>query len=280
MTLAQIGTLWVGPHLTWLEQLCLKSFADQGHEITLFTYGDVANVPDGVRVADARDILPDDKILRHARTGSPAFHSDIFRLHMLQKTAMVWADTDAYCLKPWEVPESGYYFGWLKARRPSLATGVLCLPKTSRTLAALVDFLSDEYPIPPWLNRRKRRELKELKAKGEPMHVSLMPWGVTGPQPFGYYLKKTGEIEHALAPNVLYPIAYGFTRMLVDPVHRERAERNLQEETVSIHFYGKRFRTLMARFKGIPPVGSLAADLLERHGIDPRPTAQMFQPAH
>ena len=48
MPLAEIGTLWVGKELSWLEQLCLASFVDHGHRVKLFTYDKVQNVPDGV----------------------------------------------------------------------------------------------------------------------------------------------------------------------------------------------------------------------------------------
>ena len=35
--LPNIASLWIGGRLSWLEQLCLKSFADQGHRTTLYS---------------------------------------------------------------------------------------------------------------------------------------------------------------------------------------------------------------------------------------------------
>lgn len=43
----EIGTLWIGGSLSWLEQLCLKSFVDAGQPITLFAYAPIPNVPAG-----------------------------------------------------------------------------------------------------------------------------------------------------------------------------------------------------------------------------------------
>lgn len=31
-SLPTIATLWIGSELSWLEQLCLRSFVDAGHE--------------------------------------------------------------------------------------------------------------------------------------------------------------------------------------------------------------------------------------------------------
>ena len=121
MSLARIGTFWSGPPLSWLEQLCLASFVEQGHEVTVFGYEPVGNLPDGVRYERADQVLPADMILVHDRTGSPAFHADIFRLRMIRETGLTWADTDAYCLRPWETPDHGYFFGWLSDKRPIIA---------------------------------------------------------------------------------------------------------------------------------------------------------------
>ena len=44
----QIGALWIGGSLSYLEQLCLKSFVDAGQHITLYTYEGVTNAPEGV----------------------------------------------------------------------------------------------------------------------------------------------------------------------------------------------------------------------------------------
>lgn len=82
----EIASLWIGERLTWLEQLCLKSFADAGHHITLYSYQPFENLPDGAYAGDASDIYPGEPMLRHKRTGSPAIHADIWRLNPLRKT--------------------------------------------------------------------------------------------------------------------------------------------------------------------------------------------------
>ena len=78
-----IGALWMEGALSFLEQLCLKSFVDAGHRVVLYHYGPLQNVPEGIELADANDIMSRDNFLTHERTGSPALHSDLFRYKML-----------------------------------------------------------------------------------------------------------------------------------------------------------------------------------------------------
>ena len=106
----QISSLWIGGALSFLEQLCLRSFVDAGHAVRLYAYEPIPNVPDGVEIADARPVLSQDGFLRHGRTGSPALHSDLFRYHLLaQCDRTIWADTDAYCVRRFET-RTGHFF--------------------------------------------------------------------------------------------------------------------------------------------------------------------------
>ena len=140
-----IASLWVGDRLSWLEQLCLKSFVDAGHPTTLFTYGPVEGLPDGVDLAPAADILPQTPIIRHERTGSPAFHADVFRLQLMRQTDFCWVDTDAYCVRPFVIPRHGHWHGLIPAEGKEIVNnGVLKLPKRSKTLKALLEFTTDE----------------------------------------------------------------------------------------------------------------------------------------
>ncbi|MGJ8621919.1 MAG: hypothetical protein ACSHW1_04020 [Yoonia sp.] len=265
MSLQPIGMFWDGPPLGFIERLCVKSFVDAGHPVVMFSYGGVENLPDGVEAASATDILPSpDTMVRHNRTGSPAPYSDKFRYHLLAKNdGMIWADTDAYCLKPFE-PKDGYFFGRENDQR--VANGVMALPAASPTLTALIDFCEDEYAIPPWLPRRQRTEIEARQAAGDPMHVSEMPWGVWGPAALSYYLKQHDEFQHALAPHVLYPVPYEDRRLYFRGAFRTWAR--VQEDTVSIHFYGRRCRNFLnIRFNGIPPENSILGELALKHGI-------------
>jgi hypothetical protein len=276
MALYDIASLWIGPELTWMEQLCLQSFLDHGHKVVLFAYDDIKSVPAGVDIRDAREIMADDEIIYHEKTGSPAFHSDIFRLRMLLQTDFLWVDTDAYCLTPFERPDHGYFFGWGSDAQRKLYSGVLGLPKGSKTLAGLLDLTKDHYPIPPWLPRKQRKALVSQKAEGQGVHVSLMKWGVCGPDALNYFAAQTGEASYAFDDHVLYPVNFNNTRAFHRPKLKPQVLAAIKDDTLSVHFYGRRFRNIFAQTQGIPPDGSYMDMLCQRHGIDPNPTAHLF----
>jgi hypothetical protein len=263
----QIGALWIGGALSYLEQLCLKSFVDAGQHIVLYTYGGVTNAPEGVQMADANDILPQTGFLRHERTGSPALHSDVFRYHMLAKNdRMIWADTDAYCVKPFTTP-SGHFYAW--ESEDGLNGGVLGLPRDSATLAALIDFTSDPFAIPDWFDAKERNRLTALRDAGTPVHAGEMPWGVWGPHALTHYLKATGEVRHAMPMVALYPFEYKDRNLMLRPGLDVSAI--VTDATFSIHFYGRRMRNriLEVETDGIPRPRSLIGKLLKKHQIDP-----------
>ncbi|WP_298921298.1 class I SAM-dependent methyltransferase [uncultured Roseobacter sp.] len=278
MSLPTIGTLWVGKELSWLEQLCLKSFLDHDHDVVLFTYDDVEGVPDGTRIADANEILPADRILRHKKTGSPAYHADVFRLHMMQKTDFIWADTDAFCCQPWVV-EGNHFHGWISDDKPIVNNGVLRLPKSSQTLAAMLRFTDDEFPIPPWYSPEKQADLQDRKNKGQGVHVSLLPWGVWGPDALTWFLRETGEVKHSQPGHVIYPVPFKQAGTVLIPNRLNKARSFLKADTLSIHFWGRRFRNVAAKYGGVPTPGCLVHELLQKHEIDPVKTQHLFAPA-
>jgi hypothetical protein len=273
--LPTIGTLWVGDRLSWLEELCLQSFLDHGHEVVLFKYDDVANVPSGVRIENANDILPAEKIIRHAKTGSPAYHADVFRLHMLQQTDCIWADTDAFCTQPWDVKSGEHLHGWI-SNADLVNNGVLGLPQDSKTLARMFEFTSDEYPIPPWFKPAKQKELRDLKAKGQGVHVSLLPWGVWGPNALTWFLKETGEIKHSSPGHVLYPLPFPSAGFPLNPRNTGKVENFIRKDTLSIHLWGRRFRNIAAKYNGRPEYGCYIYNMLQRHNIDPVKSADLM----
>ncbi len=261
----RIGALWIGERLSFIEQLCLKSFVDAGQNVSLYTYGPVENVPDGVKVADASDVLAMDKVIRHTRTGSPAPQADRFRYHLLaQEDRMIWADTDAYCVRPF-ASKSGHFHGWESPHHVN--NGILGLPPDSETLRELIEFTSDEFAIPEWLSSAEQDRLKAARDAGSPVSVGDQQWGAWGPKALTHFLHKSGEIRHSLPREALYPISFKNRAALVKP--GRGAERFITPETYSIHFYGRRMRNRIADEGGVPDETSLIGRLLKKHGITP-----------
>jgi hypothetical protein len=264
--LPRIAALWIGGPLSFLEQLCLVSFVAAGHAVRLYTYHGVPNAPTGVELADAADILPMTGVLTHAATGSPALHSDVFRYHMLAKLSQtIWADTDAYCVKPF-ITETGHFYGWESKKHVN--GGVLGLPQDSATLQALLSFTSDINAIPTWYGEEETARYRAAAAAGTPIPASEQPWGVWGPHAITHFLAETGEIAHALPRVALYPFLYKDRRLMLRPGFDTSGY--VTAETFSIHFYGRRMRRrIVSHEGGIPRPRSLIGQLLKKHRIDP-----------
>lgn len=97
-----VRTLWIGESLSTMERLSLRSFLAHGHEVHLYTYGEVAGVPAGTIVEDANRIVPAEKIFRFRGDGSYAAFSDLFRWALLGGEGGWWVDTDVVCLAPFD----------------------------------------------------------------------------------------------------------------------------------------------------------------------------------
>ncbi|MCB2216847.1 glycosyltransferase [Desulfofustis glycolicus] len=97
-----IKTLWIGQELSVLEQLSLRSFLSCGHTVELFVYQNVKNVPSGVRLRDAGEILDESLVFRHKRGGGVSGFANWFRYVLLLQEGGMWVDTDVICLKPFD----------------------------------------------------------------------------------------------------------------------------------------------------------------------------------
>jgi hypothetical protein len=191
----------------------LRSFVTQGHEVVLHAYERPDNVPDGVVLSDASELLPASAILRYTDGGSPAIHADFLRYEILARGLGLYVDCDCYCLKPVEDAESVY--GW--ESRTRIANAVLKLPSDSPVLTELRRLRVARAFVPPWASPRRRAYYRARAALGVPVRLQDMPWGYTGPSALTWYLKQYG-LEGMAAPiDVFYPVHYEQAGLLLDP---------------------------------------------------------------
>ncbi|EBA10908.1 hypothetical protein RCCS2_00462 [Roseobacter sp. CCS2] len=269
-TLPTIGALWIGGSLTWLEQLCLKSFAKHGHEVLLFTYGDVKNVPDGIKIRNGREILETDNFVLHSRSQSVALFSDLFRFHMIKAIPeIIYIDTDVFCLKPLDFADP-YIFGYEKYRNPQawrINGAILRLPPESLLLQKMLDFMTDEYPQPTWIPKRFHAEMQARAAAGDPMHVGELPWGVWGPIGISAFARETGEYTHAKSLDVLYPVPFSERNILFK--RPAKTLHYLTDDSHTIHMWAPIKKVSAARMDGLCPPYSYIGHQLTKYGIDP-----------
>ncbi|WP_088347068.1 MULTISPECIES: galactosyltransferase Lgt5 [Rhodomicrobium] len=232
-----LSTLWVGGPLSRIERLCLASMVDCGHPVALYTYGGVPDAPAGVDLRDAREVMPESKMIREKRTGSLALGSNLFRYRLLQKGwGTCWADCDMLFIKP--LPVADYVFGW--ERPDSINSAVLKLPPDSPVLENILA-LADSTPVilPWWKRRRRRRErLKAWLGFGRPLEQ--MPWGTIGPRAVTHFLK--AQWIHTLASPipVFYPNPATLGLDVFDPA--ANIESRLTDQTIAVHLWNTEIR--------------------------------------
>ena len=263
----EVGTLWIGGSLSWMEQLCLKSFVDQGQKITLFSYENIDNVPAGVIRRDGRDILDTDDFIKYEKKDSFALFADYFRIHMIQQNpSMIWVDTDVYCHRPMDY-DSDYVLGFELPGVKRVNNAVLGLPVDSPILNDMLSFIEDRHAIPPFLKPAQQKAYRAAAAAGTPVHVSQQPWGVWGPLMVSHFAHKHGILDQVQPLEAFYPIPFPdrlkFLRRTVV------VKGLLSPQTTALHLWASNKRELGLRHGGLPPDGSYMADLLVQHDIQP-----------
>lgn len=236
-----VHALWIGDSLGIISSSCLKSFVMRGHSVYLHTYGNITDLPEGVTVQDANLIIPQDKIIKHRKTGSYALFSDLFRYELLKHLngKGIYIDCDVYCLKPLSLTGTGYVLGF---EDDSYVNGaVLALPPDSDILNLLMKAAYDPLFIPPWFSKKQQKRLKIKKMLGIGRKLEDMPWGVIGPRAITYYVKELGIEELVQKADVYYPVHYTKVKgYLMDP--DLRLDDLITSRTRVFHLYNEMLR--------------------------------------
>lgn len=248
-------SLWIGESLGLVERACLRSVLRQGHRVTLYCYGSVAGIPEGVVVEDAGQIIPEAEIFHHD-AGSVGHFSDWFRYELQSRGLGTWIDTDVYLLRPLD-EERAHLFG--EQAPDVLNNAVLRLPKDSPILPELLQPFRERV-TPAWLSMRVRlsAKLREL-ARGK-ADLGRLPWGSTGPQALTALACRYSLMSEALPADALYPVPWQKARWILDP--QIALQDVVTERTVALHLWNECIRP----FKDKPaPEGSFL-HRLQREG--------------
>ena len=223
-------SFWMGAALGPVERACMISALRHGHEFVLYCYEAPANVPDGVRVRDAREILPEHRVIRH-HSGSVALFSNHFRYELQRRGLGTWIDCDVYLLKPIDLDRPAL-FAW---EAPGLInTAILRLPRQSPILADLLEIF-DERKVPPWIPARARLASTYRRLRTGRTGVAQMPWGSAGPKAFSWLAHRHGITAEALPSRSFYPVPWQQAARIADEPLRELVHR----DSVAIHLWNE-----------------------------------------
>src|SRR5215813_6559365 len=99
--------LWIGPHLSVMERLSIRSFLANGHEYHLYVYDQVENVPEGAVLKDANEVFDKSRVFTYQSgfgKNSYAGFANMFRYKLLAMRGGWWADSDVVCIRPLDLP--------------------------------------------------------------------------------------------------------------------------------------------------------------------------------
>jgi hypothetical protein len=234
-----VRAFWHGRPLTAYHRLCLRSFADRGHAVEIFSYDRDLAAPDGVRLRDANEIWPTDRVMHYQSgfgSGSPSLHSNLFRYAMLHRLGGWWIDMDVVLLRP-ALPEEPIYFARESTRH--IVPGTLKFPAGHDLLADCI---------------------RECVSLGEGA-----TWGQTGSRLFESLLAKYELESLAQDYETTYPIPWREIAILFDPTGAQEVARKCADATF-LHLYNEIWRRSEVPFDLRPPKGSYLDMLITRHG--------------
>ncbi len=256
------ASLWIGERLSYINQLCLVSHLRHGHPVTLYCTDTVQNIPKGVTIRPASEIMEIDRDLVAATSAS--FLSNVFRYKMIRATDAIWIDCDALCHRLFPDDATHIYAG--HGFRGALNCGVVSIPRDGELIDRLLDYYNNLPDAPPWFNKNQHRKLdRQPDDIPHAQRIYNAERTAFGPQAFTYFAKQTGDYDRAMSPDVLYPVPFQLNDIFYDP--HGHVEGHFTDATLSVHLYTNGTRPWWRKHAPLP--GSYAARMSAEYGIDP-----------
>jgi hypothetical protein len=235
-----VRTFWHGPFSPY-EALCLRTFAAAGIRVELFSDQPAMELPDGVVLRNARDIIDDDvAFYRHEFDGpSPALHSNHFRYALLEKIGGWWIDADVLFVAD-------------------------ALPATSRFIARQAD---DELNTAVMKFPAGDPLMRACHVRSVAMGIDAR-WGEVGP-------KLLSRLQPEFAPQlepaereVAYAIGPDEFQKFLLPDACDEVERRISQSAF-VHLWNEMWRRAGIPKHIAPPKGSWLDRMFERHRFSP-----------
>jgi hypothetical protein len=234
-----VQSLFSYGELNDMHRTAVKSFLKHGHTYHLYTYGGVKNVPEGVILKDANEIIPEDQYFTTENKDFKGIHaafSDLFRYQLLYLRGGWWVDTDVVCLRPFDMDQQkvicSVYHGDEDKVRAS--TFVLKFPpndpflKKAWTLSLEKVRGMDQYEeVGPMLMRKLVEEEKESGSLAPYHYFSPVSWYNT----YNSIVFKQASLVHTL-------------KMLLRPVLKPKLAKamHLHKDSFGVHLWGEMWR--------------------------------------
>lgn len=234
-------SFWYGDKLSPYQLLAMNSFLDFDHSYELFAYRKF-DVPDGVKLRDASEILPETRVFFYGDEagpgrGSVSSFSNLFRYHLLKRFGGWWVDADIVCLSD-KVPSDEIFVGW--EYEDLVGTALMKFPSSHPLLGALVD-----------------------AAERNGCDVD---WGASGPNLLTRLVQEQSLLHLLASQPFAYPVQSRDALHLLMPAQTESVRQRVRGSPF-LHLWNEIFRRAVVFTWMAPPPGSFASELFERHGI-------------
>jgi hypothetical protein len=206
-TLPVVNSVWVGHELGPIHAACLRSFVRNGHKTVLYVYQTPNDVPKGVKLADARTLMPESSIIRDSKYDSVTLFADLFRYEILRAELGLYVDCDVYCLRP--IQNADFIFGWESSKH--INNAVLKLPPDCPVLSKLCKIKETG-----WTLSKKDRRWWVQRLFRRPLTLAEMPLTTTGPRALTKYARCHGLDRLAAPLDVFYPVSATHVGLLLD----------------------------------------------------------------
>jgi Alpha 1,4-glycosyltransferase conserved region/Glycosyltransferase sugar-binding region containing DXD motif len=245
-----INSLWIGRPLSLIEQLSITSFLRNGCEYHLYCYENIKNVPDGVIIRNATEILPASEIFYYSSRegrGSVAAFANLFRYKLLLERGGWWVDADVVCLRPFNFEEPIVFAGERGAAGNQITNAIIKLPRG--------------HDVAQQCYETARREDR-----------AKLVWGKTGPLLLNRIVSENSLQDFVKPPDVFCPLNYWEWESLLS--ENSILSRQLTSgQSYTVHLWHEMWRRGGIGFD--PVTGEfrktwLSVRLLEKLGLKPK----------
>lgn len=231
-----VQCLWIGRALSPLEQLSIRSFLANGHEVHLYLYEQIEGVPKGTRVWNAERVLPRSAQFLYREYPSYAGFSNFFRYRLLLEKGGWWVDLDTICLRPFDFT-SDYVFSSEAVMGGGTKTNV-----GATKVPAGCELMAD------------------LWRQCEAFDVSKLSWGECGPNLMAQAIHRHGLDNYVQPPQAFCPLPWWEWRNVLDP----DAACDPPADTYAVHLWNEMWRRAGIDKLAPPSASSLYARLQNR----------------
>jgi hypothetical protein len=232
-----VNSFWQG-RLSTLQKLSLNSYLAHGHQLHLYSYYKIPDLPPGVVLKDAGEILPPERIFVYRKgpgKGSIAGFSDLFRYVLLFKKGGWWTDLDVVCLK---------FYNFSRDI-------VLCSQKHRTRHFKVFPVVDNKYVTTNVMKCPVKWDLIRYCLQAiEKTDLTKIQWGKIGPDLLNHAVRKYQATHYVEAYKVFNPVPWYDIRQFFLPSLPG-------ENTYSIHLYAN-----MWQRAGLDPDGHYPADCL------------------